>query len=260
MKAIAALLVLALSQAAGTASQDRIMQAVRAAIAPALPYPEADQSGAVPTNNDTTALWMVRRLEPGDTAIEVLANPLNQQNQLAAAKAMAQIQSNIESAQRRAEDQYQRALEAVKRTGKSQDVDGITLADEGVAGEKIDAESHVTIEVLFNQPEYRFAIRGRVEPGPGLPFPLTHVNVFAHTYKQDADSGPEHYKEAERIVFLGAVARPLAAQRGREPIFDVVVKATPAAGSLAVHLRGNQALIDEITAKTNWNQLLELLK
>ena len=99
---------------------------------------------------------MVRPPEAGSMVIEVLANPLNNANQLRAERAMAQIQQNIESAQRRAEAQYERAVSEAKRTGKSQEVDGVTLGDEGVAGAKIDADSHVAIEVAFNQPSYQF--------------------------------------------------------------------------------------------------------
>ena len=89
----------------------------------------------------------------------MLANPLNDANQLRAERAMAQIQDNIESAARRAAAQYDRAVAEAKRTGRSQDVDGVTLNDEGVAGEKIDAESHVAIEVAFDQPSYAFESR-----------------------------------------------------------------------------------------------------
>lgn len=260
MKIIVALLSLALLQAQDTSQSDRVMKGVRAALAPALPYPETDELGAQPANNDTEAFWMVRPLQPGDTTIEVLANPFNQVNQLAATRAMAKIQSNIESAQRKAENQYQAALEALRRTGKSQDVDGISLADEGIDGEKIDADSHVTIEIFFNQPDYHFAIAGRIEPGPMLPSATPHLDVAAHTYKQDPKEGPEHYKECEKIVFLGPISAPQVAQRGRGlPVFDVVAKSA-STGTMVVRLHGNQQLVTEIAAKTNWTQLLELLK
>ena len=79
---------------------------------------------------------------------------------------MAQIEQAIASAQRRADAQYERAVAEAKRTGRSQDVDGVSLSDEGLAGARIDAESHVTIDVLFNQPSYRFEIASSVEPAP----------------------------------------------------------------------------------------------
>ena len=85
-------------------------------------------------------LWMVRPLQPGDRTIDVLANPLNEVNQAKATRAMAQIERSIQAAQRRADLQYERAIAEAKRTGKSQDVDGVTLSDEGLAGARIDAE------------------------------------------------------------------------------------------------------------------------
>ena len=79
---------------------------------------------------------------------------------------MAQIENNIEAAQRRAAAQYERAVAEAKRTGRSQDVDGVTLSDEGLAGARIDAESHVTIDVAFNEPSYRVEIASSVQPAP----------------------------------------------------------------------------------------------
>jgi hypothetical protein len=246
-----------------TATQDAaVITAVRAAMAPALQYPATDDSGTLPAGNDTEAQWMVRPAEAGDTSIEVLANPLNQLNQLNASRAMAKIENNIESAQRRAADSYEQALSEARRTGKSQAVETVTLSDEGVDGEKIDAESHVTIDVLFNQAQYHFPIAGRMEPAANLPFafPFPHIDVVAHTYKQDPHSGPEHYKEREFIVFLGPVAAPSVTNRGLEPMFDLTVNGSAAARTMAVRIRGNKELVAEIAAKTNWNALLELLK
>ena len=137
-------------------SRDRIVGAVRAAMAPALPFPNSDEDGAVPANGNAEALWMVRPLQPGDRSIEVIANPLNQANQQRATRAMAEIEDNIQAAQRRAALQYDRAVSEAKRTGRSQEVDGVTLSDEGVAGAKIDAESHVTIDVAVNETSFKF--------------------------------------------------------------------------------------------------------
>ena len=154
------------SSAQDPAVPSRVMAMVRSAMAPALPFPDSDADGSVPVNGNTEALWMVRPLQAEDQSIEVIANPLNQVNQVRAARAMAQIENNIQAAQRRADAQYDRAIAEAKRTGKSQDVDGVTLADEGVAGAKIDADSHVTIEVAFNKPAYTFEIASSIAPAP----------------------------------------------------------------------------------------------
>jgi hypothetical protein len=257
MKALMALLLLALSQP----SPDRVIAALRAAVAPALQqFPETDDSGAMPKSNNTEALWMVRPPEPGEHIIEVLANPLNEANQLKATRAMALIERNIEAAQRRAAAQYERAVSEAKRTGKSQDVDGVTLSDEGIEGAKIDAESHLTIEVLFSQPSYRFTIASAVEPQISpLQVPGVAMGVPANTYKDDLG---ERFAEAHTIVFLGRVARPAVDKTG-DHSYEVSAASTPPStpiSSVVIHLRGNDVLMAEVLRKTDWNALLELMR
>lgn len=260
-----AVLVGAMLLAAGqpdTVLQTRVMTAVRAAMAPALPFPASDADGALPAVNNTEALWMVRPLQDGDSTIEILANPLNEVNQLRATAAMAQIDKAIASAQRRAEEQYERAVAEAKRTGRSQDVNGVTLADEGAAGEKIDADSHVTIEVRFNERDYRIAVAGQIAPARAASFAQLNLAVAGHEYG-DAQDGGRHYKESERFVFLGPLAEPQVSRRDGGG-FDIVTSETAAGTgpitSVVIRLRGNTDLLNEIQAKADWSRMLELLK
>jgi hypothetical protein len=66
-------LLLPVSSTAQDDPRDRLLSAVRAAMAPALPFPNSDEDGALPANGNTEALWMVRPLQPGDRSIEVIA-------------------------------------------------------------------------------------------------------------------------------------------------------------------------------------------
>lgn len=258
-----ALVLGALVMPAAVAAQsesDRMMQAVRAAMAQALPFPATDDAGAVPANGDTAALWMVRPLQPGDRSIEVTANPLNEANQLRATRAMAQIENNIEAAQRRAAAQYDRAVSEAKRTGRSQEVDGVTLSDEGVAGAKIDAESHVVIDVAYNEPSFSLNIESSVSPSPStavsVPGAVAVIAVPSSTYRDGPDN-IERYGESTTIVFLGKVATPQVSKQA-ENRFAVVASAQ--SPSLVIRLRGNEPLIADLLRKTNWAQLQELLK
>ena len=263
----AAVLVL-LSQAAyaQSVSGDRIVQAVRSAMTPALPFPDTDASGAVPKDGSTAALWMVRPPEAGETTFEIIANPLNEVNQLRATRAMAQIENNIAAAQRRAAAQYDRAVAEAKRTGKSQEVDGVTLGDEGIAGAKIDAESHVLVEVAFDQPSYSFDVASSIPPAPSTQASIAGVGaviaVPSNTYR-DARAGADRYAEAETLVFMGRLAPPEVHDRG-DHAFAVTAAVTPSdsatPGTLVVRLRGNEGLIANLLSKTNWNALLEHLK
>jgi hypothetical protein len=254
------------SAVAQSGSGDRVVAAVRSAMTPALPYPDTDVSGAAPVNGSTEALWMVRPPEPGESKFEIIANPLNEVNQARATRAMAQIENNIAAAQRRAEAQYDRALAEAKRTGKSQEVDGITLGDEGIAGAKIDAESHVLVEVAFDQPSYTFDMTSSVRPALSTQASIAGsagvIAVPSNTYR-DARAGVDRYAEAETLVFLGRLATPEVQERG-DHAFTATSAPTPSDGatvrSIVVRLRGNEVLIADLLRKTNWNSLLELLK
>ena len=253
--------------AQGAADGDRVMAAVRAALAPALPFPDTDDTGSVPANNSPEPLWMVRPLQPGERTIEVMANPLNAVNQARATRAMAQIGAAIDSAQRRAELQYERAIAEAKRTGRSQDVDGVSLSDEGVAGARIDAEASLTIDVDFNQPSYAFAMESSVTPAPSrtmVPGAVAVIAIPSNTFRRKgSERSEERFAPAETIVFAGALGPPEIRERS-EHAFDVVAasagESTAAVPAMTIRLRGNETLMAEILGKAAWNQVLELLK
>lgn len=244
----------------------RVMSAVRAALAPALPFPDSDADGSLPVGANTASLWMVRPLQSGDRTIEVLANPLNEVHQARATRAMAQIDQAIASAQRRADAEYERAIAEAKRTGRSQDVDGVSLNDEGLAGARIDAESHVTIEALFNQPSYRFEIASSVEPAVArqlsVPGAVSVIGVPSNVFRGEKDQ--ERFCEAEFYVYFGNVAAPDVRRRDDQG-FELTAGATPSDNAnrvtaLVLRLRGNETLMADILRKGNWDVLLELLK
>jgi hypothetical protein len=259
-RCVAAVVLLSITAATQMDPTDRVMQAVRSAMAPALPFPGSDADGSLPANGNSESLWMVRPLQPGDRSIEVIANPLNEVNQLRAARAMAQIENNIQAAQRRAALQYDRAVSEAKRTGKSQEVDGVTLSDEGVAGAKIDADSHVTIDVLLNEASYSFDVPSSIQPAPStqvsIPGAVAVIAVPSNTYR-DHGMNVERYAEAQAMVFLGRVATP-EVQKRADNHFGVIATATTPA--LVIRLRGNEALIADLLRKTNWNALVELMR
>lgn len=261
----AVLVIASLAVSAQETAELRVMAAVRAALAPALPFSDTDPSGTLPVDGTAEALWMVRPAAPGDQSIEVIANPLNAVNQVRAARAMAQIQNNIESAQRRAADQYEHAVAEAKRTGKSQEVDGVTLGDEGVEGAKIDADSHVLIDIAFNQPSYQFALSSSLPPASStevaIPGAVAVIAVASHSFRDQHKT--EQYAEAQTLVFLGRVAVP-EVQRLADHSYAVTAVATPSSSApiatLVLYFRGNDVLIAEMLRKTDWNSLLELLQ
>ena len=230
--------------AQSAADSDRVMTVVRAALTPALPFPDTDDTGSVPANGSHEPLWMVRVREPGERSIEVIA-------------------------QKRAELQYERAVAEAKRTGKSQDVDGVGLSDEGIAGARIDAEGHVTIDVDFNQSSYAVAVESSVAPAPSRQVTIAGavaiVAVPSNIYRtRTAQRTDENYCPAETIVYFGALAVPDVRQRS-ENAYDITASAVaveggPAVRSMAVRFRGNEVLIADLLRKADWNAVLELLK
>lgn len=182
----------------------QVMNAVRAAMKPALPFPASDELGSLPADGKATDPWMVKPFQPGDRTIEILANPLNEAHQRSAAKAMAQIGQSIEAAQRRADVQYERAISEARRTGRSQDVDGVSLNDEGLAGARIDAESHVLVEVRHSD-----------DP----PSPAVNMTTATSTVYRD-DTG-EHFRESESSVTIGTLFITL---RGNEALIAEILR------------------------------------
>ena len=266
---VLALLVATQAPHDGAPYESRVMAAVRAALTPALPYPDSDEAGELPKDGKPTAAWMVRPLVAGDRSIEVIANPLNVSNQQRATRAMALIQASLESAQRRSEAQYERAIAEAKRTGRSQDVDGVTLSDEGLAGARIDAEDHVTIDVQFNQPIYSFAVTSSIAPAPAptlsVPGAVAVITVPSNVYRQkSASSTDDRFCPAEMMLFFGAVHAPNVDDQSTN---DYTVTTNAVAGdnaasvrSILIRLRGNETLLAQIARGSDWSRLLELLK
>ena len=245
----------------------RILNELRAAMAPALPYPPSDAEGTEPADGASTAPWMVRPLDRDTPFIEIIANPLNPVQQARAAQAMVQIGAAIDAAQRRSQAQYDRAVDAARRTGRSQDVDGVSLADEGVAGARIDAESHVVVDVRFNQAAYvsevACANAPRVDEG-AAPGATGVVMVAPSEYLARMEgAAEERYCQAEAHVFFGVAAPDV--HRRSAVTYEVTAAAPaedrPGAGvrSLAVRLRGNDMLIAEIVRNSDWSRVSALL-
>ena len=181
---------------------ERVMTQVRSVLA--MPFIASDELGSLPADGKSNAPWMVRPHRPGDRTIEILANPLNEAYQRRAAKAMAEIEQSIEAAQRRAEVQYETAIAEAKRTRRSQDVDGVTLSDEGVAGARIDAESHVTIDVSLAE---NVAAKMSISSTP------------SSVYR--GEDGTERFREAQSTVSVGSLVIRL---RGNELLIADLLK------------------------------------
>ncbi len=230
----------------------RLVDAVR----PVLPFPSSTPAGDLPADNSAAHKWFVIwPTEPGDTRIIVRANPLHPEVQEASAEAMEKINIAVAAAERRARESYERALESLRKTGKSGELDVISLEDEGIAGERIDAELEVTIELAavesFDIPSGEHPV---VQPGTkGAAWVMT---IPANAYRTTTgDDRREHFRAAESRVYLGVTAPPRVAKRDG-PVYRVTLnESAPKTGAVVI-IRGNASLVSALTTDTDWSRLV----
>jgi len=240
-----------LSAATLSAQSPSRIDALVAAVRAALPFPGASNDGDFPSDNSPASKWfVVWPSTADDPRIVVKANPLHPETQKAAAMAMGRIQEAVIAAERKAQAAYERALEELRRTGTGTDIEGISLDDEGIAGERIDAELELVIELQLPHP---FTVRSGVAPvvAAGTGGPTWTVTVPANTYrgKRGGDLR-EHFRAAETTLYFGPVGRPEVARKGDEFTFHVAVPPSPQ--GFAVLVRGNEAVLKQVVATANW--------
>jgi hypothetical protein len=254
VKTILLLSVVALAQLApGVPAR---FAALADAVRPLLPYPPASPGGEAPADNSADSKWfVVWPSQPDDTRIVVRANPLHPETQKAAAAAMEQIHAAVVAAERRAQAAYEKAMDEFRRTGKGADLDPVTLDDVGIAGERIDAELEMVIELT---PVESFDIASGVPPtvAEGTRGPAWKVTIPANTYRSStADDRREHFRAAEVHLYFGEVARPDVHRQGDEPQFRVLIPPAPA--GFRVVLRGNETLVTQLADAADWSRLGE---
>jgi hypothetical protein len=252
MKRVGLAVAVATASAVCLAGQSRI-EALVAAVRPALPFPAASGDGAVPANNSATARWFVVWPATGVTRVIVRANPLHPEVQKAGAEAMNRINESVEAAERRAQAAYEKALEEIRRTGKASNIDGVTLDDEGVEGERIDAEMELSIELQPAQP-FDLTAGEPPEVTTGANGPAWMVHVPAHVYTVETMAGSrERFRAAETWLLFGEVSRPSVIERPDNATYSVSF--TPRKNAFAVLLRGNPQLLLQVVKGADWSAI-----
>jgi hypothetical protein len=229
------------------------MTSLTDALRPVLPYPSSTPAGDLPADNSAASKWfVVWPTEPDEHRVVVRANPLHPEVQETGAKAMTEINKAVAAAERRARESYDRALERLRKTGKSGELDTITLEDEGVAGERIDAELEAIVELLDVA---AFDIDSSEAPtvGAGSNGPTWVVRIPANTYQSEQGGDKrEHFRAAETRLYFGIPTAPTVT-RGEAPRFRVSV--TPVANAFSVVIRGNALLVSQIETAADWSRL-----
>jgi hypothetical protein len=250
--AVALALVLAAALTAQSASR---LDALIAAVKPLLPYPAASADGELPSDNSATSKWfVVWPRAADDVRIIVKANPLNPEVQKESEEAMAEINAAVAAAERRAQAAYDKALEQLRKTGKGGDLEAVTLDDEGIAGERIDAEQTVTIE-LANAESFEITSSESPAVSAAMAAGVWLVSIPANTYRSPAGAqGRDHFRAEEARLYFGLPSRPDVHRPDAAHRFRVTVP--PATNAFAVVVRGNTGLVRQMATQADWSLLV----
>lgn len=242
-----------------------VRQALVDALTPALPYPRAGSDG-IPESGDAGPAWSVHWPDEGDEPrVEVMANPLNACTQARAATAEKQAQAAVMRAQRKSQRDYERALEEFARDRRVSPVREVTLEDEGVAGERFDAESQLLVTLETGSATATVTILSSVAPTAGASVDRGLViRVAPNTYREQgssADSPSLRFAPASARIYFGAVAPPVIRRVDGADRFEVAVPAPVAsARSAVVVVSGNEALLADVLERADWTKILALLQ
>ena len=238
-----------------------LRQALIEALTPALPYPRAGSDG-IPESGDAGPAWSVRWPEEGDEPrVEVMANPLNVDTQKRAAQAEKEAQAAVMRAQRKSQSDYERALGEFERERRVSPIREVTLEDEGLAGERFDAESQLLVTLETLAATAPLIIPSSLAPTSASVNGRLVVRVAPNTYreqKSSADTPSMRYAPASARLYFGDVEPPTIRRVDELDRYEVTVPASPR--SAVVVLSGNQSLIADVIDRADWKKILAVLE
>jgi hypothetical protein len=223
-------------------------------VRPVLPYPPADDTGDLPQGNSAESRWFVIWPTADDPRVVVRANPLHPEVQKSVADADARIQEAVIASERKAQASYERAMEELRRTGTtSAPIDQIALDDEGVAGERIDAQLELALEVDASPRSFDIATSAapvvtQLTPG------IWAVQIRENSYRDTTPDGMrQRFRPAEARVYVGLSAPPAVTHAGDDRFSVAIPRAER---SFGVSIRGNSQLLEEVLLKADWGRFL----
>lgn len=242
-------------------ADEALGHALVSALRPALPFPDANADGT-PAGGDVGPVWVVRWPDAGDGRVEVWSNPLNPENRKRALAVEAEIQEAAMRAQRRSQGDYEQALSDFERTGRVSGIREISLTDDGVAGERYDADSHLLVSVAPLDDDVSFSVATGVMPSvvSGVNGPATVIRVPAHVYAApDGAAWPpgEHYRAEQAWLVFGEAGTATIVRRADGLHVDVTVpvETSPGRGGALVEISGNPSLVEQALQKGDWSAL-----
>lgn len=244
---------------------ENIRLAVRDVIAAVLPFPAAGDDGT-PLDGSAAPRWLVQPAE-ADAApliLTFIANPLNAATQDHAARDMAEIQRAVLAAERRAQAEYDSRVATRDRVARRAPMTGVSLDDEGAAGEKADWRAQMIVEVKWAGPEGAFDVSG--PDGPRVAADASGAPVLVHIAEREYQADSDHetttrFRPEEARLFFGLAEVPTV--REVAPAVHQVVLGRRGPGQpstvLEVTLRGNATLVETVLAQATWTRVRDLL-
>jgi hypothetical protein len=221
---------------------------LRDALAPALPFPDATRAGT-PEDGGSEVVWTVRWPAADGQVAEVVANPLHPRNRERALEAEQEIQRAAMVSQRNSQGDYERALGDFQRTGEvHSEVREITLRDDGVAGERYDAESQLTVRIERRAGRFQAAVESALELSVGTTAAAEAavIRVSAHEYGE-----PLRYCAEQAWLVFGPATPTISRVSPEEAGIDIV--ATEDEGDwVLVTVSGNAELVAQVLARAHW--------
>jgi hypothetical protein len=232
-------------------TQTALAEALTAAIQPALPFPAAQDDGT-PADGSSAPVWTVRWPAAGQTRLEVLANPLNPKNHERALKVEEEIQEAAMRSQRQSQADYEQALKDFQRTGRVGEIREISLGDDGVAGERYDAESQLVVIATMSDSDHEFGV-----DTSRLPQPVPGIDGAPAVVRMAANASETHFYAEQAWVFFGAIEPPKVTQLSATRARVAVARRTDAGGApiVIVSLRGNAELVERVLRQADWHVL-----
>jgi len=221
---------------------------LREALAPALPFPDATTEGT-PEGGDSEVVWTIRWPAADGQVVEVVANPLNPQNRERALAAEQEIQHAAMVSQRNSQSDYERALGDFQRTGEVRsEVREITLRDDGVAGERYDAESQLTVRIEPQHGRLERVVGAAIDPEvvPPPDAGMAAVRLSAHEY-----GSPLRYGVEQAWLVFGHATATISRISPEEAGLEIV-SSEEEGNWVLVTVSGNAELVEQVLTRARW--------
>jgi len=234
----------------------RLAVALREAVAGAIDAPESDPDGTPPDGRAAAPWLRLPAASADDAVVTIVANPLHPEQRARALQAERDIQQAARASQEASQRDYDRAVDAFARGVPTPDrLREISLDDEGVAGERYDAESELVVRAAWQQGLHVLTRNGPslpdTVPSDGRPWVLAAASAGEY-------GSPLRYVPTELWVAVGVSQAP-AIRALSATSFEVTLGEATGGPWVLIHARGHRALVESLLAAAPWMPVVRLL-